>query len=135
MRCPREALLDKVTGRIFLRYSVVASVTRLGHLLHFGQLFKACGHNYFAQIAHIFMLFLVSKVSKSLIFLVKSFWATFIDIWRLFTGHTGCGSKQFFNASSSLSNISSFAGKAKKKILSAAKKDFFRFSFFVIFRN
>ena len=28
------------------------------------------------------------KVSISLIFLVKSFWATFIDIWRLFTGHT-----------------------------------------------
>ena len=28
------------------------SVTRLGDLLHFGQL-KAYGHNYFAQIAHI----------------------------------------------------------------------------------
>ena len=28
-------------------------MTRLGHLLHFGQLFKACGNNYFAQIAHI----------------------------------------------------------------------------------
>ena len=29
------------------------SVTRLGDLLHFGQLFKACVNNYFAQIAHI----------------------------------------------------------------------------------
>ena len=29
------------------------------------------------------------KVSKSIIFLVKSFWATFINIWQLFTGHTG----------------------------------------------
>ena len=29
------------------------SVTRLGDLLHFGQLFKASGNNYFAQIAHI----------------------------------------------------------------------------------
>ena len=28
------------------------------------------------------------KVSKSLIFLVKSFLSTFIDIWRFFTGHT-----------------------------------------------
>ena len=28
------------------------------------------------------------KVSKSVIFVVKSFWATFIDIWRFFTGHT-----------------------------------------------
>ena len=24
-------------------------------------------------------------------FLVKSFWATFIDIWRFFSGHTGRG--------------------------------------------
>ena len=29
------------------------SVTRLGNLLHFGQLYKACGNNNFAQIAHI----------------------------------------------------------------------------------
>ena len=29
------------------------SVTRLGDLLHFGQLFKTCGNNYFAQIAYI----------------------------------------------------------------------------------
>ena len=28
-------------------------MTRLGDLLHFGQLFEACGNNYFAQIAHI----------------------------------------------------------------------------------
>ena len=29
------------------------SVTRLGNLLYFGQLFKVCGNNYFAQITHI----------------------------------------------------------------------------------
>ena len=28
------------------------------------------------------------KVSKSIIFLVKSFWATFMDIWQYFSGHT-----------------------------------------------
>ena len=28
------------------------------------------------------------KVSKSLIYLLKSFLATFIDIWRFFSGHT-----------------------------------------------
>ena len=28
-------------------------MTRLGDLVPFGQLFKACGNNYFAQIAHI----------------------------------------------------------------------------------
>ena len=32
---------------------VNTSVTRLDDLLHFGQLFKACGNNYFSQIAHI----------------------------------------------------------------------------------
>ena len=34
----------------------VPSVTRLGDL-HFGQLFKACGNSYYAQIAHIFRQF------------------------------------------------------------------------------
>ena len=33
--------------------SCITSVTRLGDLLHFGQLFKACGNNYFALIVHI----------------------------------------------------------------------------------
>ena len=33
--------------------SDAVSATRLGNILHFGQLFKACGNNYFAQIAHI----------------------------------------------------------------------------------
>ena len=28
-------------------------MTRLGDLLHFGQLFETCGQNHFAQIAHI----------------------------------------------------------------------------------
>ena len=30
---------------------------------------------------------------KSIIFLVKSFWATFIGIWRFFSGHTGSKGK------------------------------------------
>ena len=32
---------------------ITASVTRLGDLLYFGQLFKACANNYFAQIAFL----------------------------------------------------------------------------------
>ena len=32
---------------------------------------------------------------KSLIFLVKSFWATFIDIWRFFSGHTARHHRHF----------------------------------------
>ena len=37
---------------------VIHSVTRLGDLLNFGQLFKARGKNYFPQITHIFRQFL-----------------------------------------------------------------------------
>ena len=36
---------------------VEGSVTKLGYLLHLGQLFKACGNNYFAQIGHILGIF------------------------------------------------------------------------------
>ena len=41
---------------IFLSLSCIyllCSVTRLGDFLDFGQLFKAFGTNYFAQISHI----------------------------------------------------------------------------------
>ena len=34
------------------------SVTRLGDLLHFGQILKACGNYYFAQIVYILRDFL-----------------------------------------------------------------------------
>ena len=36
-----------------LTMCMMCSVTRLGDSLHFVQLFKACGDNYFAQIDHI----------------------------------------------------------------------------------
>ena len=54
---------------------VLHSVTWLGDLLHLGQLFKACGNNYFAQIADILRQLL--NVSKSFIFVVKSFLGNF----------------------------------------------------------
>ena len=57
------------------------SETRLGDLLHFGQLLKACGNNYFAQIAQIFRNFCkvvkICRFSSEIIFV------------QLFTGHTG----------------------------------------------
>ena len=37
----------------------VLRVTRLGDLLHFGKLFRACGNNYLAQITYIFRQFLL----------------------------------------------------------------------------
>ena len=43
--------------RVFVLWSST-SVTSSGDLLRFGQLFKACGNNYFAQIIHIFRQFL-----------------------------------------------------------------------------
>ena len=36
-----------------IRKQIKECVTRLGNFLHFGQLFKACGNNYFSQITHI----------------------------------------------------------------------------------
>ena len=51
-------------------------MTRLGDFLEFGQLFKAFGNNYFAQISLILRQF-CKKVSKSIIFLVKSFMGKF----------------------------------------------------------
>ena len=63
------------------------SVTRLVDVLEFGQVFKAFGNNYFAQISHILREFFVNE-SKSIIFLVKSFLGNFFDIWRFFSGHT-----------------------------------------------
>ena len=36
---------------------VGSSVTRLGNLFDFGQLFKAFGNNYFAQISYILRQF------------------------------------------------------------------------------
>ena len=53
-----------------------SSVTRLGDLLDFEQLFKAFGNNYFAQnILHSWAIFV--KVTKVLIFVVKSFLGNF----------------------------------------------------------
>ena len=46
------------------------SVTRLGDLLPIGQLFKACGNDYFTQNARILRQFFV-KLSISFIFLVE----------------------------------------------------------------
>ena len=65
---------------------IAASVTRLVDLLHFGQLFIACGINYFGQIVHINC----PKVSKSILFLVKSFLGNFYRHLAVFSGHTAC---------------------------------------------
>ena len=47
---------------IVLRYD---SVTILGDLFHFGQLFNACGNNYFAQIVLILGNFPVANLIKA----------------------------------------------------------------------
>ena len=66
LHTPTHADTKKIISQIFLSLSLEnnepLSVTRLGNLLHFGQLFKHCDSNYFAQLAHIFREFL--KVSK-----------------------------------------------------------------------
>ena len=57
---------EKIAAKIYvdqklpkvMSFYYSSSVTRLGNLLHFGQLFKSCGNNYFAKMAHIFRQFL-----------------------------------------------------------------------------
>ena len=51
------------------------SVTRLGDLLNFGQLFKACGNNYCVQIAHILGHF--CECVKKFPFLMESLLSNF----------------------------------------------------------
>ena len=41
-----------------MTHLVTVSVTRFGDLLHFGQIFKAFGNNFFAQISHSLRQFL-----------------------------------------------------------------------------
>ena len=48
----RVALMTSLCGNLDVDKKVVCSVTRSGDFLHLWQLFKACGNNYFAQIAH-----------------------------------------------------------------------------------
>ena len=62
-------------------------MTRLCNLLDFGQLFKAFGNNIFAQISPHYKAIFV-KVSKSIIFLVKSFLGNFYRHLAIFSGHT-----------------------------------------------
>ena len=61
-------------------FTFTASVTRLGDLLDFGQVFNCPKSPTF--------LGNFCKVSKCIIFRVKSFSATFVPIWQFFSGHT-----------------------------------------------
>ena len=84
---PTKILIFCETSQTKCWTSPKGSVTRLGDLLHFRQLFKAGGKNYFAQITHIFGNFCkrvkIFHFSSGIIF-----GQPFIDIWRLFTDHT-----------------------------------------------
>ena len=65
---------------------VPISVTRFGDLFHFGQLFKACGNNYFTQIAHILGNFgeggKIFHYSTEIIYWAAFYWAAFY--WAAF---------------------------------------------------
>ena len=56
--CKNEAIYYEQNENDRGHKCATQSVTRLGDLLHFGQLCKACDNNYFAQIAHILRQFL-----------------------------------------------------------------------------
>ena len=80
----------------FQTLAMPISVTRLGGLLDFGQLFKAFGNNLICQnLPHSQAIYV--KVSKSLIFLVKSFLGHFYrHLATFYTGNTDANQKQYF---------------------------------------
>ena len=82
---PEKSGMDGVAIRFqhVLVSCFLFSVTRLGNLLDFGQLFKPLGNNYFAQIFPIPRQFLY-RCENLYFFQSNHFWATFIDIWRFF---------------------------------------------------
>ena len=64
----------------------IPSVTRLGDLLDFGQLFKACGNNSFAQIARILGKF--CEVVKIFHFSSEIILGNYYRHLAIFSGHT-----------------------------------------------
>ena len=62
---------------------------QIGRFITLWQLFKAHGNNYFAHSANWFLAIFVN-LSKSFIFLAKSFLGNFYWHLGLFTGHTAC---------------------------------------------
>ena len=72
----------KLSKREWFRFSV----TRLGKLLDFGKLFKACRNNCFAQIAHILGNF--CKCVKMFNFSSEIILGSFYRHLAIFTGHT-----------------------------------------------
>ena len=72
---------------VFLR-CLESSVTRLGDLLNFVKISKPLKLRQVICPNHPLSEAIFVNVSKSLIFLLKYFWATFIGILRLFPGHT-----------------------------------------------
>ena len=70
-------------GPIVLFTFVLCSVTRFGDFFcTLGNFLKALATINFPNLPHFQAIFV--KVSKSIIFLVKSFLGTFIDIWQFF---------------------------------------------------
>ena len=66
------------------------SVTRLGDLLDFGRLYQSMRRQLVCPKSPIF-LGNFCKGAKIFNFSSEISWATFIDIWRIFTGHTASG--------------------------------------------
>ena len=87
-RCPpfKLEIASHLNWAWLIRFSkeknlyVPTSVTRLGDLLDLKQLFKAFGNN---NLQHFCI-----GVKIYHFFEWNHFWATFIGIWRLFSGHT-----------------------------------------------
>ena len=79
-------LIVAIECRFRPKWSMTSSVTRLGNLLDFEQLFKACGYSQFAQIYHILRQFL--ERCQNLYFSSKIILGNFYRHLAYFSGHT-----------------------------------------------
>ena len=75
----------------------VNECAQIGRFIALWATFQSRWQQFFCSDRPHFLAIFLSKVSKSFVFLVKSFWATFIDIWRFFTGHAGLRRVQMIN--------------------------------------
>ena len=64
-----------------------AQCDQIGRFISLWATFQSQWQQFYCPNCPHFLAIFVN-VSKSFIFLVKSFWAPFIDIWQFFSGHT-----------------------------------------------
>ena len=95
--CPRKLMWPNyfIPKVLSIKYCSWNQCDQIGRFFAIWASIQSWWHQlFYPNCPHWLAIFV--KVSKSFIIQVKSFWATFINIWRFFTGRTA--SKQLLSA-------------------------------------